>query len=201
MTIRKVSLGLLLGLVAGSATVPGIAFADPDTLDATEVAELQFMREEEKLARDVYRVMFAEWGQQVFANISESEQRHTDAVAGLIEKYGVEDPVTDDSTGVFVNPELQALYDELVEKGLDSHEAGLMVGALIEEVDMVDLEEAIHATDNPDIQECYENLLRGSRNHLRAFVRTLEDTGIDYEAQVLSQEEVDLIVSTPFEHG
>ena len=201
MTIRKVSLGLLLGLVAGSATVPGIAFADPGTLDATEVAELQFMREEEKLARDVYRVMFAEWGHQVFANISESEQRHTDAVAGLIEKYGVDDPVTDDSTGVFVDPELQALYDELVEKGLDSHQAGLMVGALIEEVDMLDLEEAIHATDNPDIQELYGNLLRGSRNHLRAFVKTLEDTGIDYEAQVLSQEEVDLIVSTPFEHG
>jgi hypothetical protein len=119
----------------------------------------------------------------------------------MIEKYGVEDPVTDDSTGVFVDPELQALYDELVEKGLDSHQAGLMVGALIEEVDMVDLEEAIHATDNPDIQELYGNLLRGSRNHLRAFVMTLEDTGIDYEAQVLSQEEVDLIVSTPFEYG
>jgi len=201
MTIRKVSLGLLLGLVAGSATVPGIVFADPDTLDATEVAELQFMREEEKLARDVYRVMFAEWGQQIFANISESEQRHTDAVAGMMEKYGVEDPVTDDSTGVFVDPELQALYDDLVEKGLDSRQAGLMVGALIEEVDMVDLEEAIHATDNPDIQELYGNLLRGSRNHLRAFVKTLEDTGIDYEAQVLSQDEVDLIVSTPFEHG
>jgi hypothetical protein len=181
--------------------VPGIVFADPDTLDATEVAELQFMREEEKLARDVYRVMFAEWGQQIFANISESEQRHTDAVAGMMEKYGVEDPVTDDSTGVFVDPELQALYDDLVEKGLDSRQAGLMVGALIEEVDMVDLEEAIHATDNPDIQELYGNLLRGSRNHLRAFVKTLEDTGIDYEAQVLSQDEVDLIVSTPFEHG
>ena len=76
------------------------ATLDPDatdasgvgTLDEAEIAGLKFMREEEKLAHDVYVTMFNTWGAQVFANIAESETEHTEAVLGQIELYGVEDP-------------------------------------------------------------------------------------------------------------
>jgi hypothetical protein len=172
-----------------------------DELSSIEIEYLTFMREEEKLARDVYLTMFDLWGLPIFENIAASEQSHTDAVANMLDKYKLPDPVVDDRTGVFVNQVLIDLYADLLARGDDSSMEALHVGALIEEVDMLDLQHAIDATDNEDIRELYETLLSGSRNHLRAFVGQIEDLGMVYVAQVLSQEEVDAIVDSPMERG
>ena len=172
-----------------------------EELTALEAENLTFMREEEKLARDVYLTMYEAWGLNIFSNIAASEQTHTDAVAEMLAKYQLPDPVVDDRVGIFVNQELATLYDTLLTSGYLSSLDALKVGALIEEVDMVDLKRAIEDTDNEDIQVLYENLLSGSRNHLRAFVGLIEDQGVVYEAQFLTQEEVDAIVDSPIERG
>ena len=51
-------------------------------------------------------------------------------------------------------------------------------------------------TDNPNIERLYGSLLEGSENHLRAFVRNIEQRQGEgsYEAQVLSQQQVDEIL-------
>ena len=172
-----------------------------EELTVLEADNLLFMREEEKLARDVYLTMYEAWGLNIFSNIAASEQTHTDAVAEMLDKYKLSDPVVDDRAGIFINQELANLYDTLLARGYLSSLDALKVGALIEEVDMVDLKRAIEETDNEDIQVLYENLLSGSRNHLRAFVGLIEDQGIVYEAQFLPQEEVDAIVDSPIERG
>ena len=172
-----------------------------EELTVLEADNLVFMREEEKLARDVYLTMYEAWGLNIFSNIAASEQTHTDAVAEKLDKYKLPDPVVDDRVGIFVNQDLANLYDTLLAHGYLSSLDALKVGALIEEVDMVDLKRAIEETDNEDIQVLYENLLSGSRNHLRAFVGLIEDQGIVYEAQFLTQEEVDAIVDSPIERG
>jgi len=159
------------------------------------------MREEEKLARDVYLTLYEAWNLNIFSNIAASEQTHTDAVAEMLEKYKLPDPVVDDRVGVFVNQALAQLYETLLARGYQSSLEALYVGALIEEVDMVDLKRTIEETDNEDIQQLYENLLSGSRNHLRAYVGLIEDQGIVYEAQFLPQEEVDAIVDSPMERS
>ena len=174
---------------------------DASSLDATETTNLVYMREEEKLARDVYLTMFDAWGLAVFDNIAASEQTHTDSVKDMIEKYRLADPVVDDSVGVFVNQELATLYAQLIARGTQSALEALHVGAYIEEVDMVDLARASEATDNADIRQLYENLMSGSRNHLRAYVGQIENLGVVYEAQYLSQDEVDAIVDSPIERG
>lgn len=168
------------------------------TITAEEYADLQFMREEEKLARDVYLTLDEYWGTQtsVFANIAVSEEQHTSTVDFLLEKYDVEDPVISDEIGVFTNPELQALYDTLVERGIASFIDGLYVGALIEEKDMKDILAAIERSDERAIILAYSNLLDGSKNHLRAFVGVIEDQGLVYEAQVLDADEVGLILES-----
>jgi hypothetical protein len=178
-----------------------VSSVDTSTLDATETENLVYMREEEKLARDVYITFYETWSLPVFDNIAASEETHTTQVEDMIEKYRVTDPVVDDTVGVFVNPELASLYTTLVTQGSASSLAALYVGAAIEEIDMIDLQEAIDATDNADIQQLYENLMSGSRNHLRAYVGQIEDLGIVYEAQYLTQEEVDQIVDAPVERG
>jgi hypothetical protein len=194
-------LGLGLGALACDAPgdEPAEALEEGRALSADEVATMQWIREEEKLARDVYLTLSERWDAQQLVNVPQSEQRHMDAVAELMARYEIEDPIVDDSVGVFVNPDLAALYLELSADGEPSLEAALRVGAGIEELDMVDLREAIDATDEEAIIATYENLLCGSRNHLRGFYKGLEGLGVDYEVQFLSPEEVAAIVDSPHE--
>jgi hypothetical protein len=164
-----------------------------------EEEHVVYMREEEKLARDVYLAMYDLWGLRIFANISESEQRHMDALGRLIECYDLEDPITDNTPGQFTNPVFTQLYEDLVHQGSGSALDGLMVGALIEELDIVDLRAALSETENPDLQTVFENLMRGSRNHLRSFFKLITKAGGTYEPQYLSPAEFDEIVSSPME--
>ncbi|MEN7973855.1 MAG: DUF2202 domain-containing protein [Verrucomicrobiota bacterium] len=167
--------------------------APSPVLTTAEANDLLFMREEEKLARDVYITLHAKWGVRAFDNISQSEQRHMDAILGLLNTYGLDDPAL--GAGEFADTELQTLHDDLVAGGLQSKLDALMVGALIEEVDMEDIVAAMKRTNKSDILAVYGNLLAGSENHLNAFVRNIEAiTGEIYQAQWISQEEVDTIL-------
>lgn len=180
---------------------PGVASLPVEELSTVEESGLIFMREEEKLARDVYLTLYEKWVQKIFNNIAQSEQTHTEAVRGLLEKYDITDPVTDDTVGVFANAELQTLYDQLVEEGSESLVAALRVGATIEDLDIKDLEDNLALTDNEDIAMVYENLQRGSRNHLRSFVSQLEAQGASYEPQYISEDEYESIISSEKETG
>ena len=171
-------------------------------LSAAEIEGLLYMREEEKLARDVYLTLYEQWGMPIFQNIASSEATHMQAVKTLIDRYNLEDPAAGQDVGVFTNPTLQGLYDQLVEEGRQSLSSALRVGAAIEEIDIIDLEERIAQTDRADIQTVYENLTKGSRNHLRSFVSTLErQTGEIYQPQYLSQAAYDAIVAASMERG
>ncbi len=173
-----------------------------EALSDSEVVSLQFMREEEKLARDVYLVLYETWEQTVFQNIAGSEQRHMDAMKLLLDKYELDDPVVSDSVGSFTNPLFVTLFDTLTTQGKTSLEAALKVGALIEEIDIRDLQVALDSTvDNQDIIYVYNNLMRGSRNHLRSFVKNLQNLGVTYEPQVLDEETYLAIINSPMERG
>ena len=142
-------------------------------LSSQEKDGLIYMRLEEKLARDVYLTLGKTYNQKMFVNIPESEQRHMDAVKALLDKYEIADPVTDNEIGSFTNADFKKLYDKLVAKGQISFKDAMLVGKEIEEMDIKDLTERIEQTDNPDIKSVYENLKRGSENHLRAFTKHL----------------------------
>lgn len=180
---------------------PEITSLPSESLSEEETAGLLFMREEEKLARDVYQTLFDKWGIKIFSNIAQSEQTHTEAVRDLLEKYNLTDPVTDDTIGVFVNSDLQSLYNTLVERGLQSEVEALTVGAIIEDLDIYDLQNQIEKTDNQDIKLVYENLLRGSRNHLRAFTKQLNMRYVTYEPSYITQEDYAAIISSDQETG
>ncbi len=167
-----------------------------------EIADLLFMREEEKLAHDVYTVLYEQYGLQIFTNIAASEQKHTDAILMLLDRFGQEDPVGDNGPGEFSNEDLQTLYNDLIDSGSQSLTDALLVGLAIEEIDILDLEEAIARTELPSILMVYGNLLKGSHNHLRAFVRVYESqTGEVYEPRWLSQEAYDEILGADSGQG
>ena len=170
-------------------------------LSEFETAGILFMREEEKLARDVYLTLFERWGLAIFENIAGSEATHMAAVKTLIDRYNLPDPAEGKAVGEFANQELQALYDELVATGGRSLEDALKVGAAIEEIDILDLQQHIAQTDKRDIQRVYENLMKGSRNHLRSFVSVYEKGGQIYQPQYLSQGVFDEIINLPADRG
>lgn len=143
------------------------------SLDATETEGLIYMREEEKLAHDVYVTLYEQWGLSIFNNISNSEDNHENKIETLLNNYQIEDSVGDNPIGVFVNPDLQQLYNNLIAQGSQSLTEALKVGVLIEETDIADLQERIAQTDNADIQQVYQQLLSGSNNHLSAFTSNL----------------------------
>lgn len=169
-------------------------------LSETEIGDLLFMREEEKLAHDVYTTLFEKWNLDIFNNISDSEQKHTDSISNLIQAYNLEDPYID-GVGNFSNEVFTTLYTDLVTQGSVSIESALSVGALIEDLDIVDLEKAMSNTDNESILTVYANLQKGSRNHIRSFTSMLSRYGESYTPTYLTQDEYLLIISSEYERG
>lgn len=185
---RALLVSALVGMLLLALAPLASAAVPPAGLNPREISDLQFMREEEKLARDVYQTLYTAWRLPVFTNIASSEQTHMDSILTLLDRYDIDDPAAGNGVGEFTNPDLQALYDQLVSQGRQSLVEALRVGTAIEEIDIRDLDEAIAATTHADIRRVYQSLKRGSENHLRAFVRTLErETGDTFMPQYLDQ--------------
>lgn len=169
----------IAGLTAGANASPGARPAATGlvALSEEEVATLQWMREEEKLARDVYLELSAFYPAKVFTKIAAAEQKHFDALGAKLVLYGVADPALPD-VGLFSNPLLQQLHDELLSLGIVSYAEALEVGVTIERDDIVDLQNAIDGTSSRPLGRTYEHLLNGSENHLKAFTKLLARLGI-----------------------
>lgn len=218
--MKKIAVAVALSVL----TVITPILASAAVLDLGEETHLVFMREEEKLARDVYLTMSAMYpAESIFATIGEtSEQTHTDTVRDMLAKYGIPDPNPDannlpSSIGVFTGADYGWYFTEkfnyLVAWGAKSALDALYVGAFIEELDMIDIincpkvivltdngidegECGLLYTDEVPLQTMYTHLVDGSKDHLRAYVQNIETIiGVgNYVAQVLTQEEVDLIL-------
>lgn len=183
------AMGCLLFVSLMSSSLP--AFAN---LSAAEQQTLSFMREEEKLARDVYQVLYKTYPLRPFANIAAAEQQHMDALKHLVQRYQILDPVKTEQAGQFTDNSLTQLYQALIQRGQSSEIAALQVGALIEETDIQDLRKALANTQTPSLKQTYQNLLEGSYRHLQAFVRQLKQRQQAYQAQVLTPAELKQIL-------
>lgn len=186
---------IILLLITSLFSVP--VFSQSQPLSQQEKDGILFMREEEKLARDVYDSLFIKWDARAFGNIRKSEQRHTDRMKDLITTFSLQDPIEnkDEQRGYFKNEYFKQLYNELTHKGSLSLIDAFTVGALIEEIDIKDLEERIQQTTNPTIIETYQQLKAASGNHLRAFVRNLKMNDITYKPTVLSKAVFEAIIN------
>jgi len=147
--------------------------SDPNKLSQVEVDNLYYIREEEKLAYDVYQTLGDKWAIQSFQNISNSEERHQSKVVMLLTKYGLEDKAKNLEVGKFNNSILQKIYTELVLVGEKSLLDALYVGATIEILDIKDLDKMIEETEKQDLEQVFENLKSGSQNHLEAFKKQI----------------------------
>jgi len=172
----------------GGTTAADPGLSTPLTMD--EANGLKYMREEEELARDLYMTIFNNKGLTVFQSISlNSEVAHAQSMLNLLNTYSVADPSTGSPT-TYSDPALQTLFNDLLATSTGAGATdvdALMVGALVEEVDIADInkEKALVQPVHALIIQTYDNLLCGSRNHLRSFVGQIEAiTGTAYTPQV-----------------
>lgn len=165
-------------------------------LNQSEIDDLKFLREEEKLARDVYLYSYNKYQSITFNNISQSEQKHMDSVLNLLNKYGISDPASTQK-GIFINQELQTLYNRLTTQSDISLIEALKVGATIEDLDIKDINHFTGNTTKMDLLKVYSNLECGSKNHIRSFTSQLEINSIIYVPQFISNEEFNEIINAP----
>lgn len=183
---RNIVSVLVFTLIAALAfQVSGASAAAPAISDA-EAEALQFMREEEKLAHDLYAAFAELYDLPLFGNIANAETQHGEAIAGLLTLYGLDDPAAGMAAGEFANADLQALYDDLLAQGSPSLLAALQAGARVEETDILDLQAALNEVTDPEIQRVFGHLLAGSVQHLQAFAMVIErETGAAYVPELL----------------
>ena len=173
-----------------------IAALPAETLSSAETANLLRLREEEKLARDVYARLVEVWQTRSFENITRSEQAHMSFVKTLLDRYGLADPAANDGRGLFTSSEFAMLYSDLTAKGSLSYLDALAVGLLIEELDIKDLKAALASMDNQDGRILLLNLEKGSRNHFRAYYRQFLMNGGTYVPTYLGAAEATAIVNS-----
>ncbi len=186
---------------SGNSMQEQIASLPKEAINIEERNGLVLMREEEKMAHDVYSFLYDKWNIMIFNNIASSEQTHTDAVLELLDKYDIDDPASGKNIGVFNDTSLQRMYNQLLINGNYSLLSALTVGATIEDLDIYDLEKLILKADNQDIAFVYNNLLKASRNHMRAFYSQIVNNGGTYRAKYISQQQLEDIVNSPKEVG
>ncbi len=170
-----------------------------DSLTDNDLETLQFLLEEEKMARDVYSLLGDEFGIQIFKNISNSEQKHMDFILETMNAYNI-DPIYSIDAGEFINTEIQNLYNTLTNNGMNSPVDALIVGATIEDLDIYDLDQNIASIINETLIQLYAKLKCGSENHMRAFAENLQNHQSNYSPQYISQSQYNDILSGGHQH-
>jgi hypothetical protein len=192
--MKKVLFATVLTLIMFSSCSNDNDNQNLTPLTQSEIDDLKFLREEEKLAQDVYLFSFNKYQVSIFDNISQSEQKHMNSILNLMNKYGIPDSASSE-IGVFNNPNLQSLYTSLTTQSNISLLEALKVGATIEDLDINDIDDFIGNTTKSDLLNVYDNLTCGSKNHIRSYTNQLSSNNVTYEPQFISIEYYTAILS------
>ncbi len=171
--------GLLILLFNGEPAIavehiPELAGAIP--LNTREAETLVLMREDEKLARDVYHAFYTYWRQASWLEAMQRRQARMNRIASLLQQYELPDPLPDTRPGSFPSPELAELYTQLVKRGAQSYIDAVDVCIQIEQLDIADLQAAILESRHETLDQSYQVLLESSRytldqmSHMRQIV-------------------------------
>lgn len=169
MRAKSMKTAVALAVIAAIGMAPMANAATRPT--TAQKLQLQYLIEEEKLARDVYLYLAENVTSSKFSNIAKSEQTHMDQIAAVLKTYNYFNPTTTRAPGVFRDKSLQALYNTLITQGSVDVAAAFQVGRDIENLDIKDLQVMLKSTMPVDMKLALDNLLKGSYNHLAAFNR------------------------------
>ncbi len=182
---------ILLGIVLCCSLTVSLAQITP-----AEAGYLQFLREEEKVAHNVYEVLYAIWNEPSFLEIMSEEAEHMEVLKHLLKQKDIPDPLEGIETdnGIFTRPALKKMFEDLTAQGARSVTEAYKVAAIFEETDIRDLTNRFNATQDPDVREVYDELIHASEHHLRTCVQNLKRLGYAYPPTVLPREDYERII-------
>ena len=175
------------------------AFDSTADLTADEIEFIYAVREDEKVARDLYFSFFGTFGLKPFENIGKAEDNHIKATEKLFDYYEIDYPALSEN-GKFENAIRQKLYDSLLLKGTPELEA-FKVMALLEETNIAEYGEVLKTIVNPNIKIVIENLAKASVNHFKAAIRQITALGGTYAPSLMTQEQYRAVIAVGFEQG
>ena len=170
MRIKRKLTAIVAMAIIGAVGLAPMANAATRPTTAQKL-QLQYLVEEEKLARDVYLYFATNVTSYKFANIARSEQTHMDLIGAVLKTYNYFNPTLTRAQGVFRDKTLQSLQTALTAKGSTDIWAAYQVGVEIENLDIGDLQNMLDDAMPADMKYALERLLNGSINHLAAFSR------------------------------
>ena len=169
MLDKKISTVVSIALFGALIMAPGASALTPIYLTTAQKAQMKYLAEEEKLARDVYTYLSGKVTTRKFSNIARSEQTHMNYMATLLTKYKQINPTTGKAPGVFVNKDIQALYDSLTSEGSAGILQAYAVGVKVEQVDIASIKELLLKPLPADVKAALDLMLAASNTHLEAF--------------------------------
>lgn len=163
---RVAAVALLALAVIGAGSIQASPAAT--SMSGDEVASLRYARQQEKLARDVYRALERRWSMSVFRTLARSHGQGMVAVKALLTRYRIADPVAGRGEGRFADPAFSRLYRNSVRQGQWSRWDARSVGVRIESREMRELRARLLSAAHPDVRRLLTQLRQASSSHLRA---------------------------------
>lgn len=172
-----------------------------DSLSADEI-EFQFaLREDEKMARDLYTVFAAKYSTAPqIDRIAAAENSHIACVEAVLDYYEISYPAMTAAAGLFEDAKRQAIYNELADKSGTLLEVYATMAA-VEEESVSAYKSVQSEITNENIALVITNMIKASSNHLKAAVCQIIAGGGTYTPLYLSAEEFGTIVNLPYQNG
>lgn len=193
-------LAAFLGAALSGQVYPAsIVSGQPDLLqlDMDTLWRMQWMYDQEKLARDLSQELYDEWEEPNFANMVVTHQRHMNELEVTMRRYSLNPPADTNEPGGYRDEQHVELFAELKRRAEEGPLEAVKAVAFLQELHIFEYRLHVELTAEKPVKDTFERLLAGSKNHLRMWawlVSYLTPPEHYYHAQMLGQQDVDTIL-------
>lgn len=165
----------------------------PQAIDSSTAEQLRYLHDQEKVALDLDWDFLWIWEDAVFQNLGALERRRMDELVALMAEYGLEPSITGTSQGVYGEDDHLTTWREMRDRGETSLLEAYRAVAYMEEWDISVIRALRDGTQEQAVVDASRKMLAGAENHLKMLVSRIKALGHEYEAQLLSQPDVNAI--------
>jgi len=151
---------------------------DSKDLSGAEAAFLLSTVEKQKMHSDVYNEMDLKAKDQIFTIMSEDDVQYKEMLSAIVDKYGLDNPISDKISGEYEDHKIQATYDDFINNNNYNWEEMLLYAQKMEEMLITDLQfHLANVSGHADVSEIYNDLIKESKGQLEALNKELRSIG------------------------
>ena len=168
---------------------------DADLLDSAEAEKVVYLLEFAKFKKEVLAGVGALWSDSSIYRLLDDQDRHIEMLEALVAQYDI-DLTSAASTNfgmLLLSEELRPLWTNWGSWMFDGQQF-CRTGAYLEEISIRNLKATLSVTETPTLVDAYSEMLADDQVHLFIYASHMYGGVEAYQAQVLSQPEVDAIL-------